>query len=242
MKGVNMVTNENLIHDAAKEIHVEPHVLRYWEEELNLNIPRNERGHRIYRKEDMEKISYIKYLKEQGLRLKAIKQWMEEEENSTVEMNNNVIPIHFGYIDKRKESQMIEIKEKKMTAEEQQKFEIKMKENKNEQEIIDEKVYKMQAIIQKMFSNILIANNNSLIDELTENIKCEINNALEKQLKEMEEEQKKSETQRREFETNLVQATLKQQEEHYAKIDQLLREKNMKKDHPKKIQKVARIF
>lgn len=31
-----------LISDAAKEVEVESHVLRYWEEELNLPIRRNE--------------------------------------------------------------------------------------------------------------------------------------------------------------------------------------------------------
>ena len=37
-----------LISDAAKKVDVESHVLRYWEEELELNIPRNEMGHRYY--------------------------------------------------------------------------------------------------------------------------------------------------------------------------------------------------
>ena len=31
-----------LISDAAKKVDVESHVLRYWEEELELNIPRND--------------------------------------------------------------------------------------------------------------------------------------------------------------------------------------------------------
>ena len=33
-----------IISDAAKELHVEAHVLRYWEEELALKIPRNNMG------------------------------------------------------------------------------------------------------------------------------------------------------------------------------------------------------
>ena len=35
-----------MISDAAKLIDVETHVLRYWEEELDIQIPRNEMGHR----------------------------------------------------------------------------------------------------------------------------------------------------------------------------------------------------
>ena len=34
-----------MISDAADMVHVETHVLRYWEEELGLSIPRNEMGH-----------------------------------------------------------------------------------------------------------------------------------------------------------------------------------------------------
>ena len=41
-----------LISDAAKEVRVESHVLRYWEEELHLPIKRNELGHRYYTEED----------------------------------------------------------------------------------------------------------------------------------------------------------------------------------------------
>ena len=35
-----------MISDAAALAGVETHVLRYWEEELDLTIPRNEMGHR----------------------------------------------------------------------------------------------------------------------------------------------------------------------------------------------------
>lgn len=61
------------ISDASKKVAVEPRVLRYWEDELNLTIPRNAMGHRYYREEELKKISGIKRLKEQGFLLKAIK-------------------------------------------------------------------------------------------------------------------------------------------------------------------------
>lgn len=35
-----------LISDASRQVQVEAHVLRYWEDELGLPIPRNELGHR----------------------------------------------------------------------------------------------------------------------------------------------------------------------------------------------------
>ncbi len=67
-----------LISDAAKEVQVESHVLRYWEEELHLPIKRNELGHRFYTREDVERFRQIKGLKERGLQLKAIKMILKE--------------------------------------------------------------------------------------------------------------------------------------------------------------------
>lgn len=62
-----------MISDAAKMVEVENHVLRYWEEELNLRIPRNEKKQRYYRPSDIKLLRTIKDLKEQGFQLKAIK-------------------------------------------------------------------------------------------------------------------------------------------------------------------------
>lgn len=62
-----------MISDAATLVNVESHVLRYWEEELDLAIPRNEMGHRYYTKENIDQFFRIKEWKEQGYQLKAIK-------------------------------------------------------------------------------------------------------------------------------------------------------------------------
>ena len=62
-----------IISDASKQVEVEPHVLRYWEEELELEIPRNAMGHRYYREQELDTIRGINKLKEQGFQLKAIK-------------------------------------------------------------------------------------------------------------------------------------------------------------------------
>lgn len=62
-----------MISDASSLIQVESHVLRYWEEELELEIPRNEMGHRYYTEENIRQFRQIKRLKEEGFQLKAIK-------------------------------------------------------------------------------------------------------------------------------------------------------------------------
>ena len=68
-----------LISEAAKQVQVETHVLRYWEEELKLPIKRNEMGHRYYTMEDVNQFKEIKLLKEQGLQLKAIKSILQKD-------------------------------------------------------------------------------------------------------------------------------------------------------------------
>lgn len=62
-----------MISDAARLVDVESHVLRYWEEELDIEIPRNEMGHRYYTDYYIQAFRRIKELKDQGFLLKAIK-------------------------------------------------------------------------------------------------------------------------------------------------------------------------
>ncbi len=62
-----------MISDASNRIQVEAHVLRYWEEELELDVPRNEMGHRYYTEENIRQFEQIKRLKAEGFQLKAIK-------------------------------------------------------------------------------------------------------------------------------------------------------------------------
>lgn len=62
-----------LISDASKKVDVESHVLRYWEDELKLDIPRNDMGHRYYTEYHIRLFRRIKEWKEKGYQLKAIK-------------------------------------------------------------------------------------------------------------------------------------------------------------------------
>ena len=76
-----------MISDAADMVHVETHVLRYWEEELGLSIPRNEMGHRYYTRENIKEFQQIKELKEQGYQLRAIRMILH---NGKLESMNEV--------------------------------------------------------------------------------------------------------------------------------------------------------
>lgn len=70
-----------MISDAANIVNVESHVLRYWEEELELMIPRNEMGHRYYTEENIAQFQKIKEWKEQGYQLKAIRMMIHSTQN-----------------------------------------------------------------------------------------------------------------------------------------------------------------
>lgn len=65
------------ISEMTKKVQVEAHVLRYWEEELQLPIKRNNLGHRYYTEEDVERFLQIKQLKERGIQLKGIRSMLD---------------------------------------------------------------------------------------------------------------------------------------------------------------------
>lgn len=92
-----MEEQKYLISDAARIVKVEAHVLRYWEEELELPIGRTELGHRYYTRENIETFQKVKDLKEKGLQLKAIKTILKGLEKYQVlhqsgEVRSNPVP------------------------------------------------------------------------------------------------------------------------------------------------------
>jgi DNA-binding transcriptional MerR regulator len=61
------------VRQAIEMVGVKAYVLRYWEEELQLEIHRNEMGHRYYTGYDIQLFMNIKELKNRGLQLRAIR-------------------------------------------------------------------------------------------------------------------------------------------------------------------------
>lgn len=88
-----------LISDASKQVDVESHVLRYWEDELQLEIPRNGKSHRYYTELHIRLFQKIKELKEKGYQLKAIEQVLkkmidgEDEGNPDELLEQNAVNI-----------------------------------------------------------------------------------------------------------------------------------------------------
>ena len=68
-----MENKRYIISEASAKTGLEPHVLRYWEDELGIEIERNELGHRYYSAQQLELLSKVKEMKQRGFQLKAIK-------------------------------------------------------------------------------------------------------------------------------------------------------------------------
>lgn len=67
-----------MISEAAKKVQVESHVLRYWEEELGLEIGRTDMGHRYYTEDDIQLFLCIQKLKNEGMLLRDLKPMIPE--------------------------------------------------------------------------------------------------------------------------------------------------------------------
>ena len=262
-----MVKEVYLINEAAKEVHVESHVLRYWEEELGLPIKRNKQGHRIYTHEDIERFIEIKKLKDNGLQLKAVKLVMAQMEadeggademkegnpfaqkqltkisrNSDMKVLPRVIPLKVLEDSKWKENHMIEVKEKKVTEAEKQEIAMKMNMQVNQQGSLQqdnqqEKMARMQYLFQKMIRDVVEDNNNTLIEKITDNVKYSICKEMDYQFRLMEEQEQERDAARIERENQQEEMRRKAEEEHYRHIDELLR-KSKSKLNSKKIESI----
>ncbi len=61
------------ISDVSKLTGYEKHVLRYYEDDFELDIPRNKANHRYYTYKEVEIFQYIKSLQDKGFTNKQIK-------------------------------------------------------------------------------------------------------------------------------------------------------------------------
>ena len=61
------------VSEAAEELETEVYTLRYWENQLGLEVPRNAAGHRYYEEEQLVMFRNVKRLKEAGFGLRQIK-------------------------------------------------------------------------------------------------------------------------------------------------------------------------
>ena len=220
-----------LISDAAKQVKVESHVLRYWEEELHLPIKRNELGHRYYTKEDVERFKEIKSMKERGLQLKAIKMILkdgrldvlpEEREKEPVEARKEPAEVRTPHmaieiVDKPVDKEMpVQPQERICTVPEKEGLQSESRE---------EKAKRLQWILQQLIREAVRENNQDLCRELKESM-----------VKELDYQFRSREEREEERDRRLEQRS----EEYYQKMDELLRKKT--RGQLRKQQKEERIY
>lgn len=63
-----------MISEAAKELGLETYTLRAWEEELKLNIPRNDKGYRYYGEKELHTFIKIRDMRDEGMSMDEIKE------------------------------------------------------------------------------------------------------------------------------------------------------------------------
>ena len=210
------------ISEASKKVEVEPHVLRYWEDELKLSIGRNEMGHRCYTAKDIETLRRIKQLKEQGLQLKAIRTVLQGDSGF---LGGGYAPEKKDGKDLQSDAQMgkerIEEKLEDMVMKKAKKYMVTMskgketvlempeeeRELKEYEEPLDgereKKAKRLQYLLQHMVTDAVKNANREMCTEIKESILKE----LEYQFRQQEE---RDEERRR------------LDEEHYRKIDEMI--------------------
>lgn len=206
-----------LISDAAKEVKVESHVLRYWEEELHLPIKRNELGHRYYTEEDVERFKQIKGMKERGLQLKAIKMilkdgkldvlppdsmedeaagGMEEGTGQPADMVQGTGGLAIDIVPNKSREQEVT------------------------QESREDKSRRLQWLLQQLIRQTLQENNRDLSREIRESVVKELDYQFR-----MQEEREEARD----------RMLAERDEEHYKRMDELLRKKSrLRKPKPEK--------
>ncbi len=236
-----------MISDAAKQIQVEAHVLRYWEEELKIPAKRNEMGHRYYTEGDIGTFRRIKELKEQGLQLKAIRHMLKNGniqapvmffENQEMEGGVAVEPVMTANI--RTTNSQEEISQAETSQVETSRAEVEMgkrhvvmvkkgeflpvdeKTMQVQEESREQKSFRLQQLLKEMIADAVQSNNEEICQEIKETLLKELDYQF--RLQEEREDAREEEH------------ALKQ-EEHYQRIDELLRTYNQRGRKAKRMRK-----
>lgn len=204
-----------LISDASKKVEVESHVLRYWEDELKLPVKRNELGHRYYTEEDITEFREIKKLKEQGLQLKAIRMILKNGKLTRIPDAETFIggdmqhPAQGSFFQTWQEEKKSGIDEKMTPA---------MRTGNLPESGADEKVKRLEYLMKRLISEAVQESNQRFYEELSETLTKELDYQFR-----MQEEREDARESRQ----------LQLEEEHYKKLDELLRGRSNRKKQEK---------
>ena len=195
-----------LISDAAKQVQVETHVLRYWEEELGLPIKRNKLGHRYYTSSDVEFFKEVKKMKDTGLQLKAIRMYMKDgqiiPDSISIKETSLETPETKARVT-QKETEIVPIHTENTVVL-----------SREEEESREEKSLRLQYLLKQFIKEAVQDSNQELYNQMRDTILKE----LDYQFRTQEEREDKREENR-----------IEREEKHFRQLDELLRKKNRRR-------------
>lgn len=156
------------VKDVAEMLGTEAYVLRFYEKELNLDIKRNSKGHRVYTLEDVEIFRKIQDMREQGLQLKAIETIVHDSSGETKETYEQLSSITLSAVAPVKSGNIVDID---ITSAE------------------DEKVKQFSFLMKDMLKQALVECNQQSKIEMQETIKREVDTAVEEKVSKYQEVQ-----------------------------------------------------
>ncbi|MCI8293719.1 MAG: MerR family transcriptional regulator [Hespellia sp.] len=212
-----MDEQKNMISEAAKKVDVESHVLRYWEEELHIPINRTEMGHRYYTKEDIQLFCCIKKLKDEGVSIKELKNIVPEllearksQLEKSIAKNHSSKPTPAKQEPSKPSPAKAESAKVTPAKAKPSKTDIVMQtmipsqtSDKQDTEIItDAQLKQVRELIGTVLSEIVTSNNDVLTKDISQTVTSSV-------MREMD---------------FLVQAKERREEEHFRKLDVLIRQ------------------
>lgn len=171
-----------MISEAAKQVDVESHVLRYWEDELDLSIGRTEMGHRFYTNDDIRLFRCIKKLKDEGMLLKDLKPLIPELKDTRMKLKNPTV---------QSSGPAEETSAVPAPAPDSDDILISLK-----------KADQIRALVGDVFKEALTENNEVLKKDISSTVTADVMHEMD----------------------FLIQAKERQQEEHFRKLDSLIRQ------------------
>ena len=198
-----------MISDAAKQVEVESHVLRYWEDELELPIKRNKLGHRYYTQDDVNRLKRVKTMKEQGFQLKAIRKALKQEIEGSQDETQDMMSGMQEESTERREKNEVAVPVKGTGVIRKETAPVRDRE---------EKAYRLQMLLRNMIVDTIREENEIFCEQIKESVLKE----LDYQFRLQAEREDERENER-----------VKREEEHFRQIDELIREKAGKKEKRK---------
>ena len=213
-----MIQQMYTIKEAAKELGVEAHALRYWEEELNLTIDRNAQGRRVYTEENIQLFRDIMGWKEQGLQLKSIREMLHgKATDRELSGSRDELTGHRIIVYRPKETNALAVpkqlmSEEAMTGQTMTEYDAASMEK-------AEKARRLQELLKQFISESIRESNEELLQAMKEGLLKELDYQFRLQ-EEREEEREK--------------VRIEKEDEHFKRLDENLRSAMEKRGRKKK--------